>query len=86
MGRPPIGVHFNMFVPALEGMTDKEQKQRWLPLARELKIMGTYAQTELGHGTIARVGGGADDSFSILLSIIFALHVLNLFPVIDFLI
>ena len=28
----------------------EEQKKKWLPLAKEYKILGTYAQTELGHG------------------------------------
>ena len=32
----------------------EEQMDRWLPLAIELKIIGTYAQTELGHGTFIR--------------------------------
>ncbi|XP_056380450.1 peroxisomal acyl-coenzyme A oxidase 2 isoform X4 [Hyla sarda] len=31
-----------------------EQIAKWLPLARNYKILGTYAQTELGHGTYLR--------------------------------
>jgi len=31
-----------------------EQKAKWLPLARAGKILGTYAQTELGHGSFVR--------------------------------
>lgn len=27
---------------------------KWLPLARDLRIIGTYAQTELGHGSFIR--------------------------------
>ena len=33
---------------------DDEQQQYWLPLAQTLKVIGTYAQTELGHGTFVR--------------------------------
>src|SRR3990167_9101199 len=29
----------------------KEQQDYWLPLAENYKVIGTYAQTELGHGT-----------------------------------
>lgn len=31
-----------------------EQQAQWLPLARAGKILGTYAQTELGHGSFVR--------------------------------
>lgn len=40
--------------PALLGHATEEQLDRWLPDAIELKIIGTYAQTELGHGTFIR--------------------------------
>ena len=40
--------------PALLGHASEEQLDRWLPDAIELKIIGTYAQTELGHGTFIR--------------------------------
>ena len=36
------------------GHATEEQLDRWLPDALELKIIGTYAQTELGHGTFIR--------------------------------
>jgi alkylation response protein AidB-like acyl-CoA dehydrogenase len=39
-----------MFIPTIEKQATKEQKERWLPLAESLKIIGTYAQTEMGHG------------------------------------
>ena len=29
---------------------DPVQKKKWVPLAKNLTIIGTYAQTELGHG------------------------------------
>ena len=28
---------------------DEEQRARWVPLAADMRIIGTYAQTELGH-------------------------------------
>lgn len=50
----PVTVHFVMFIPALMGMASEEQQSKWLPLALEMKIIGSYAQTELGHGTFLR--------------------------------
>lgn len=32
-------------------MGTKEQKEKWQPLIQHHKILGTYAQTELGHGS-----------------------------------
>ena len=43
-----------MFIPTLEGQGTDEQQAKWVPLARTLQIVGTYAQTELGHGTFLR--------------------------------
>ncbi|EQC37024.1 hypothetical protein SDRG_05843 [Saprolegnia diclina VS20] len=52
LGEPlPIDVHRSMFIPTLETQMDDEQRAYWLPLAREAKILGGYAQTELGHGS-----------------------------------
>jgi len=39
-----------MFVPTLESQTTPEQKEKWLPKAANYEIIGTFAQTELGHG------------------------------------
>jgi len=39
-----------MFIPALESQTSPEQKEKWLPKATSYEIIGTFAQTELGHG------------------------------------
>ncbi len=50
----PFGLNFAMFIPTLEKQASPEQKEKWLKKARELKIVGTYAQTELGHGTFLR--------------------------------
>lgn len=46
-----LGLHHTMFIPALERLATDEQKSKWLPLALSYQIIGTYAQTELGHGT-----------------------------------
>ncbi|XP_048740597.2 peroxisomal acyl-coenzyme A oxidase 1-like isoform X2 [Ostrea edulis] len=46
-----LALHNVMFVPALERLTTEQQKAKWLPLARNYQVVGTYAQTELGHGT-----------------------------------
>ncbi|KAK3002039.1 hypothetical protein RJ639_020988 [Escallonia herrerae] len=44
-------LHWGMFVPAIKGQGTEEQQQKWLPLAYKMKIIGCYAQTELGHGS-----------------------------------
>ncbi|GMF39439.1 unnamed protein product [Phytophthora fragariaefolia] len=46
-----IDVHNSMFVPTLENQGDDAQRAKWLPLAKSFKILGAYAQTELGHGS-----------------------------------
>ncbi|KAK6176957.1 hypothetical protein SNE40_015158 [Patella caerulea] len=46
-----LSLHHTMFIPAIERLATDEQKAKWLPLAQSFKILGTYAQTELGHGT-----------------------------------
>ncbi|XP_049873576.1 probable peroxisomal acyl-coenzyme A oxidase 1 isoform X1 [Pectinophora gossypiella] len=43
-----------MFVPSIMGQCTPEQQAYWLPKALDLQIIGTYAQTELGHGTFIR--------------------------------
>ncbi|KJE89207.1 palmitoyl-CoA oxidase [Capsaspora owczarzaki ATCC 30864] len=50
----PIGLHVGMFIPTIVGQGTDEQQKKWLPLARAYKIIGTYAQTELGHGSFIR--------------------------------
>ncbi|RLN27400.1 hypothetical protein BBO99_00009115, partial [Phytophthora kernoviae] len=49
----PLGfdVHRAMFIPTLENQGTDEQRAKWLPLAKSYKILGAYAQTELGHGS-----------------------------------
>jgi hypothetical protein len=35
-------------------LTPCDPQDHWLPLARENRILGTYAQTEMGHGSFIR--------------------------------
>lgn len=46
----PLGLHTAMFVPTIESQGMQEQKDKWLPRASSFEIIGTFAQTELGHG------------------------------------
>ncbi|XP_018617341.1 peroxisomal acyl-coenzyme A oxidase 1 isoform X2 [Scleropages formosus] len=50
----PMDVHFLMFVRSLWNMCTEEQLNKWLPLIQSYSAIGTYAQTELGHGTHIR--------------------------------
>jgi hypothetical protein len=43
-----------MFLGAIRGQMSAEQQEKWLPLALSHRILGTYAQTELGHGSNVR--------------------------------
>ncbi|CAF4790178.1 unnamed protein product [Rotaria sp. Silwood1] len=47
-------VHTSMCLYALETLGNEEQIQQFLPLAQSFRIITTYAQTELGHGTDLR--------------------------------
>ncbi|CAH2102903.1 unnamed protein product [Euphydryas editha] len=50
----PFMLHLGMFVPSIIGQCTAEQQATWLPRALDMKIIGAYAQTELGHGTFIR--------------------------------
>ncbi|KAF7249057.1 Peroxisomal acyl-coenzyme A oxidase 1, partial [Varanus komodoensis] len=45
----PIDLHYSMFTPTLNNQCSVTQEEKWLPLASRGDIIGTYAQTELGH-------------------------------------
>uniref|UniRef100_M4C1G4 Acyl-coenzyme A oxidase n=1 Tax=Hyaloperonospora arabidopsidis (strain Emoy2) TaxID=559515 RepID=M4C1G4_HYAAE len=47
----PLDLHRNMFIPTIKTQGTDEQRAKWLPLAKKYRIIGTYAQTELGHGS-----------------------------------
>ncbi|KAG7265601.1 hypothetical protein CRUP_005946 [Coryphaenoides rupestris] len=49
-GREALGLHFAMFLPTLYSQCDPEQFKKWIPLAHSYEVLGTYAQTEMGHG------------------------------------
>jgi len=49
-----LDLHVGMFIPTLQGQGDAEQQKYWLPLSYSGTVIGTYAQTELGHGTFLR--------------------------------
>jgi hypothetical protein len=43
-----------MFIPTILSQGSAEQQALWLPRCYSLQIIGTYAQTELAHGTFVR--------------------------------
>eukprot|EP00879_Flechtneria_rotunda_P021197 GHRR01022330.1.p1 GENE.GHRR01022330.1~~GHRR01022330.1.p1 ORF type:complete len:634 (+),score=214.56 GHRR01022330.1:589-2490(+) len=49
-----LELHIGMFMPTILSQGDSEQQAKWLPPCLNLQIIGTYAQTELGHGTFVR--------------------------------
>lgn len=49
-----LELHIGMFIPTLLSQATPQQQQHWLPRAYDLRVVGTYAQTELGHGTFVR--------------------------------
>lgn len=50
----PLTLHYVMFIPTIMGQGNFEQQAEWIQKAWECNIIGTYAQTELGHGTFIR--------------------------------
>lgn len=50
----PLDLHLGMFLPTLLNQATPEQMDRFFMPAWTLKIIGTYAQTEMGHGTHLR--------------------------------
>ncbi|KAF1351516.1 acyl-CoA oxidase [Lizonia empirigonia] len=50
----PFGHQGVLFELAIERNGTEEQRARWLLLARSGRILGTYCQTELGHGSFVR--------------------------------
>lgn len=43
-----------MFINMIIGQGTDEQHAKWVDRAKNLEIIGCYAQTELGHGTFLR--------------------------------
>jgi acyl-CoA oxidase len=50
----PTALHWVMFVPNIMTLGDEQQQAEWLPLCRDWRMIGCYAQTELGHGSNVR--------------------------------
>ncbi|CAH1773979.1 unnamed protein product [Owenia fusiformis] len=50
----PMALHTAMFLPTLLNQCSPEQQEKWLWKAVGHEIIGTYAQTEMGHGTHLR--------------------------------
>ncbi|CAH2102908.1 unnamed protein product [Euphydryas editha] len=50
----PLALHYFMFMPSIINQGNEEQQAQWLDRAWNCKIIGSYAQTELGHGTYIR--------------------------------
>ncbi|KAL4508172.1 hypothetical protein ABPG72_021545 [Tetrahymena utriculariae] len=49
--QPFCGLHWKMFIPTIKYLGTDKQVKYWIPLAESHQIFGTYAQTELGHGS-----------------------------------
>ncbi|KAJ3370925.1 acyl-coenzyme A oxidase [Allomyces arbusculus] len=47
----PMSLHEGMFLPVLRAQASPEQAKHWLPLAESYQMIGSYAQTELAHGS-----------------------------------
>lgn len=46
----PVGLNYSMFIPTLLNQGTTAQQEKWMRPSQELQIIGTYAQTEMGHG------------------------------------
>jgi acyl-CoA oxidase len=46
--------HYTIFLPTLQTNGTKEQIEYWVPRTLKFEIIGSYGQTELGHGSNVR--------------------------------
>mmetsp|Transcript_28734 Transcript_28734/g.51136 ORF Transcript_28734/g.51136 Transcript_28734/m.51136 type:complete len:644 (-) Transcript_28734:26-1957(-) len=53
-GPIPSGVHYWMFVDCIKSLADSEQRDEWMDLIKRQIMLGSYVQTELGHGSNVR--------------------------------
>lgn len=54
-GKPePLDLHLGMFLPTLLNQSTPEQMDRYFMPAWNFEVIGTYAQTEMGHGKLSR--------------------------------
>jgi len=49
-----MNMHFSLFMPTIQGMASDEQNNWWYERCLHFKMIGCYAQTELGHGSNVR--------------------------------
>jgi len=50
----PYHLHYTMFTTTVKEQGSEEQRKYWMPKIESWKILGAYAQTELGHGSNVR--------------------------------
>jgi acyl-CoA oxidase len=50
----PYFLHLEMFITTIREQASEAQRAEWMPLIESWKIVGAYAQTELGHGSNVR--------------------------------
>ena len=51
VGPSPTSVHFSMFFKTIEFLGSEQQAAELIPHIKKMRIIGCYAQTELGHGS-----------------------------------
>jgi acyl-CoA oxidase len=51
LGQNPVVLNYTMFLLTIQNMCNDEQRAKWEPLCKNMNVMGTYAQTEIGHGS-----------------------------------
>lgn len=47
-------LHMSMFYTTVKEQASEEQQKHWMPLIESWKIIGSYGQSELGHGSNVR--------------------------------
>uniref|UniRef100_A0A8C8YI17 Acyl-CoA oxidase 1 n=1 Tax=Prolemur simus TaxID=1328070 RepID=A0A8C8YI17_PROSS len=52
----PVGLNYSMFIPTLLNQGTTAQQEKWLLSSQGLQIIGTYAQTEMGHALCTEGG------------------------------
>jgi acyl-CoA oxidase len=50
----PYYLHYGMFATSVKQQGDEKQIKEWMPDINDFKIIGCYAQTEMGHGSNVR--------------------------------